>query len=182
MIIAFTGPKGCGKSSAARMLKDFEIISFAAPMKKCLKDLFNFSDHQLTTLEGKEAIDPRYGVSPRVIMQQFGTEFVRKTVPGLWEKLMIDRINGDILKDYAIDDCRFPTEAQLVRDMGGVVVHLTGRRDGKVYMRRWYEDFLGHRSERGVKVLSTDIVIDNSGSLSDLRHKLIWNGLHPSNP
>jgi hypothetical protein len=151
-------------------------------LKKCLKDLFNFSDHQLKTLEGKETIDLRYGVSPRVIMQKFGTEFVRKTVPGLWEKLMRDKINGDPAKNYVIDDCRFPTEAQLVRDLGGIVVHLTNRKDGKVYKKKWYEKLFGHKSERGVKVMEGDIVIDNSGSLEYLKSQLVSCGLYSANP
>jgi len=146
------------------------------PLKKCLKDLFDFSDHQLKTWEGKEAIDPRYGVSPRSVMQQFGTEFVRKTVPGLWEHLMkvdIERFSGN----HAIDDCRFPTEAQLARDMGGVVVHITGRKGGKVYKKKWWERFLNHKSERGVKVMPGDIVIDNTGGLEYMKRQLIKEGL-----
>jgi dephospho-CoA kinase len=172
MIVAFTGPKGSGKTTAAKMLGNYEIISFAAPLKKCLRDLFNFSDTQLTTYEGKEAIDPRYGVSPRIIMQKFGTEFVRKTVPGLWESLLRAKIESDTSKNWAVDDCRFEAEAQLIRDMGGIVVHLLGRQAGEVYKKRWWEKLFSHKSERGVKVKARDIVIDNTCSMGELQEQL----------
>ena len=158
-LIAFAGPAGSGKSTAAEVLGG-NILSFAAPLKKCLLDLFQFKPEQLYTLAGKEAVDERYGVSPRTVMQKFGTEFVREVVPNLWEILMKQEL-GKFSKEslVVIDDCRFPAEVDLVRNEGGVVVHITGR------------SLISstHKSERGLKIYSEDIVIDNSSTLEDFK-------------
>ena len=88
-LIGFTGPAGCGKTTAAALLKNLiektdsgiratGLASFAGPLKNCLATLFQFTDAQLCTMEGKEAVDERYGVTPRLVMQRFGTEFIRR--------------------------------------------------------------------------------------------------------
>lgn len=164
MIIGFAGPAGCGKSESAYMITNElyygEVLSFATPMKSCLADLFRFKRSQLYTSEGKEAIDPRYGVSPRTLMQQFGTEFVRKVVPDLWWILMdqsIAKTTGPIL----IDDVRFNDEANFIRSLGGKIVHIVGRNADI--------ENSDHKSEKGIFKLDRDITIDNSGTLSDLK-------------
>ncbi len=157
VLIGFAGPKTCGKTTAGRMSGGLR-LSFATPMKKCLMDLFKFTEDQMFTYEGKENIDPRYGVSPRTIMQQFGTEFVRTTVPNLWCILMrqaIEDCDSDVI---AIDDIRFEDEAALLRDMGGTIVHIKGRGEpGK------------HKSEQGLNIWNTDFILNNSGSIQDLQ-------------
>ena len=164
VLIGFAGPKSCGKTTAARMLGDMKsttILSFAAPMKKCLMDLFGFTEDQMYTYEGKEAVDPRYGVSPRTVMQQFGTEFIRTTVPDLWCILMSQAIEDCDSDVIAIDDLRFEDEAELVGNMGGTVVHIQGR--GEIGE---------HKSEQGLDIWNTDLILDNSGSLQDLQEEV----------
>jgi len=160
LLIGFAGPKFCGKTTSAESIKNNPaILSFAAPMKKCLMDLFEFTNEQMYTYEGKEAIDPRYGVSPRTVMQQFGTEFVRKTVPDLWCILMRKAIEGcAIYKIVVIDDIRFENEAALIRDMGGTVVHIRGRGEPGE-----------HESEKQIDVWNRDIILNNCGSLEKLQ-------------
>jgi len=162
-LIGFTGPKGVGKTTAATLLKDhfmpdLEIIAFASPMKKCLQQLFRFSDDQLYTLEGKEAVDPRYEVSPREVMQKFGTEFVRNTVPDLWIILMENRIK-ELGEAAIIDDVRFDNEAQLIRALGGRVIHVFGR-----------TEFSGeHESEQGITFEPEDLELNNNYDIYTLK-------------
>lgn len=150
-----------GKTTCAEilnaLLQSVEIASYATPLKICVGDLFQFTPEQLYTFEGKEAIDPRYGVSPRKVMQQFGTEFVRTTVPDLWITLMKQRISRTVADMFVIDDVRFNDECALVRQMGGTVIHIDGR--GKKS---------GHSSERGVTRYTGDLAIDNTRSLEML--------------
>ncbi len=55
--------------------------SFAYSMKRCLQWLFGFTHEQLWGGdEHKEKIDPFWNVSPRFVMQRFGTEFLCGTV------------------------------------------------------------------------------------------------------
>lgn len=162
-LIGFAGPKGVGKTTTARLLKDhfmpdLEVIAFASPMKECLQQLFKFSDDQLYTLEGKEAVDPRYGVSPREIMQRFGTEFVRNTVPDLWVILMEERIK-ELGGAAIIDDVRFEDEAQLIRDLGGRIIHVFGRAEFSG----------GHESEQGITFEPDDLELNNSYDMYTLK-------------
>jgi len=168
-LIAFTGPMGCGKTVAAEYLVENGpgegvVQSFADPLKKCVGDLFSFSHRQLYTLEGKNTIDDRYGVSPRLVLQRFGTEFVRTTVPTLWEILMEQKVRStEAHYKIYVDDCRFEAESALIRRLGGTVVHITGR----------CLVASDHKSEAGVEVLDGDIVIDNSGTEEEFLNKIL---------
>lgn len=165
MLIAFTGPMGSGKTTAAKMLGEF-VLSFATPLKQAAQILFLFEDKQLYTMEGKNTIDPRWDFPPREALQILGTECIRKHFPGLWEKRM--RINlkrFDLSRQLVlIDDCRFDSEAEMIRDCGGTVVHLVGRGEEN--------EFSGHKSEAGVTAVFGDHVIDNSGTLEELQRRL----------
>jgi hypothetical protein len=171
-LVGFAGPAGCGKSTAAmsyisarQATKAGErgiVLSYATPLKRCLRDLFQFKPSQLATMEAKQTVDSRYGVTPRHLMQQFGTEFVRKVVPDLWLILMDQTLTSYRASPSSwvvcVDDVRFSDEADLIREAGGSIVHLTGRGgiDGD------------HESEREIPRLDKDIVADNSGSLGQL--------------
>lgn len=156
-LIGFSGPAGCGKTTAATALSKLtggKVLSFATPIKECLTNLFGFTSDQLYTLRGKEAIDHRYGVSPRQAMQRFGTEFVRTTVPDLWCILLREKIKG-AMSNIFVDDLRFEDEAALIRSLGGIVVHIRGRK----LMRS------NHKSEEGLLCYpNEDLIIDSSGS------------------
>jgi hypothetical protein len=161
-LIGFCGPAGAGKTTCAKLLGG-SILSFASPLKRCVGDLFKFSYEQLYG-NLKEVVDGRYGVSPRLVMQRFGTEFVRSTVPDLWETLMREKLIHRIEKGYnfiLIDDCRFPTEQKLIEDMGGVICEIT---------RPGYE-YSSHASEQGVEA---GFGIYNDGTIEELRAKLLF--------
>lgn len=163
-IIGIAGPAGSGKTESARMFQKLyggTILSFAKPMKTCLQNLLDLDHDQLYTLEGKEAVDPRYGVSPRHIMQQFGTEFVRSTIPDLWVVLMRKRISNCIGDGHIfIDDVRFDDEASCILELGGSLVHMVGRESGT--KRR------GHQSENQLEFSSNDYVLVNDSGLPEL--------------
>lgn len=168
-LVGFTGLAESGKSTAAGLLQvvwrdagvHSNILAFADPLKMCLMGLFEFSPDQLYTIEGKETVDPRYGVTPRHIMQQFGTEFVRKVVPDLWVILMEEELSKVWSKDewIIIDDVRFADEARLVRKLNGTVVHMQDR--GGIGS--------DHATEAGLAVQEKDIVVSNVGGLADLK-------------
>ena len=162
-LFGFAGPMGCGKTTCAKAISH-AVCSFALPMKNCLQDLFGFEDNQLYTMEGKQAVDPRYGVSPRLIMQRFGTEFVRTTVPDLWIILMRTTLGNlrEVADIACVDDIRFNDEAALIREMGGTVVHIVGRVGVES----------NHASELGIVIHSSDIIFDNKPGLLSLPMRL----------
>ena len=77
-IISICGIKRSGKDTIAEYLikkNNFKRYSFADPIKQGLIKMFGFTEKQMWgDTEDKEAIDPRWGISPRKMMQIVGTE------------------------------------------------------------------------------------------------------------
>jgi hypothetical protein len=99
-------------------------------------------------------------LSPRKIMQYFGTEFGRKMDGDLWIKLAHREFEawGSLI----VTDVRFDNEAQWIRDNNGVVV--------KVVNDRISSNSDSHVSERGVNREFISYTIENNGSLEELRN------------
>lgn len=77
-ILGIIAPKQNGKSTTANYLSKnhlFREYGFADAGKRGLQEMFDFTDEQLWgTEEQKEAIDPRWGISARRMMQIVLTE------------------------------------------------------------------------------------------------------------
>ena len=126
-IIAICGAKRSGKDVLAKHLvatRGFKKLSFAEPLKKVVKELFNFNDIQVGIDEEnavgdeKEIIDERWGISPRKALQFFGTEIMQHAIDelipntnrGFLADILISRISGnscDSCDSYVISDLRF---------------------------------------------------------------------------
>lgn len=162
-LIAFTGFKGCGKTTAALGLVSgygFEILSFAKPLKDAAQIIFGLTDEQLLDRTLKETVDPRWNLTPRQILQQLGTEVGRQFSPDIWIKSLETKIKPD--GKYVIDDCRFMNEANWVRTMAGVVVGIE---------RKATDKFDGHASEADIAHRWSelcDFVITNDAEICDL--------------
>lgn len=136
-ILGLLARSGHGKTTVARHLVDrfgAEIRSLAAPMKRAVQNVFGFSDGQLWgTQAEKEAIDARYGFSPRWLLQRLGTEGLRAElgedvhVRGLLHGLR--REEAALMNATApspavagarrprlivVDDVRFPNDARFI--------------------------------------------------------------------
>jgi energy-coupling factor transporter ATP-binding protein EcfA2 len=130
-ILGFTGKMGSGKTTAANMTGGL-VLSYASPLKEVVLQLFDLEWDQLHTQEGKETVDERWEMSPRRILQIFGTDLVRKHFPDLWTYHMEKRIKGTkqggVYHQYiCVDDVRFENEAALIRNLGGTIIHILGR-------------------------------------------------------
>jgi len=174
-LIAICGNAGCGKDTAADHLVDnynFDKISFAGPIKKFGKRVFDFSDDQLYgPSESRNRIDHRYDhdstwneaedrlalfgpgwcetvvpgyvprdyhtlvrwfdnlkaeyrgdLSPRIMLQQLGTEWGRKIDKDIWVKAALRKAHT--LPKCVITDVRFFNELDLVKKAGGKLVRI----------------------------------------------------------
>lgn len=157
-IIGFMGKAGAGKTTAAQAIERFVINSviksFSTPLKNAVKGLFLFSDEQVFgSYEHKVAIDPRWGVSPREVLQKVGTECLRDMIcKGFHVKRMEEEIESLTEETIIIDDVRFLDEAQMILDRGGILISI----------RRPPEIEGDHASERPPYALATHEVVNNN--------------------
>ena len=169
MIIGFAGKKESGKSTAAEALlrRGFRRYSFARPIKRMVRLLLRdcgLDQEQLAFHEHhKEDLIPSLGVSFRQLCQTLGTEWGRACVhPDLWVIAANEYLTG--FGDYVVDDVRFENEATLIRQSGGLIIHV--RRPGLA-------DDDAHASESGIAWHPVDAVIDNDGDVEQL-HRAVW--------
>lgn len=149
-IIGIAGKKRHGKDVLAAVLGSHGKvvrIAFADELKRYAMQLWDLSFEQLYGSDrDKETVDPRWGLTPRFIMQQFGTEVGRNIHAETWVRKVMTAIDrgshGDTvtLPDlearqfrefrfkpgtvvaWAIPDVRFPTEADAIKSAGGIIV------------------------------------------------------------
>jgi hypothetical protein len=118
-VIALCGPAGCGKSTVANYLVEkygAQRYGFATPLKEMVKKALDFTDEQVYgAQEQKEAVDPRYGHSPRWFLQRIGTDGCRATFgEHFWTDQCISMIFRQSPRLAVIEDCRFTNEANAV--------------------------------------------------------------------
>jgi hypothetical protein len=140
------------------MLPDyFYRYAFAKPLKQALEVL---GIKEPKTRAEKEALLPGRKYSYRKAAQTLGTEWARALDPSFWGALAQENIAG---KDYVVvTDVRFENEANLVRELGGHIWHISGRK------AELLGDTASHESERPVDFKDGDSTIQNTGSLQDL--------------
>jgi len=140
MIIGICGFIGSGKDTAANYLvgwHGFRRDSFAGALKDAVAAVFGW-DREL--LEGstpesriwRETVDPwwsqrlgRPQLTPRWILQQWGTEVCRKSFhDDIWIAALENRLRTRT-GHTVISDVRFPNEIATIRNQGGrVIFHL----------------------------------------------------------
>jgi hypothetical protein len=146
----------------------------AYPLKNGLAAIFGLSEEQLYGEQKfKEAVDPRWGVSSRTLHQKVGTEVFRDllktvipdlTIPEgltLWSYLLKMRLASMPDQDVVIGDVRFPDEAKVIREAGGIIIGVT-RNTGATDT---------HSSEN--QCIECDFTIENNGNLLDLERSVV---------
>jgi hypothetical protein len=168
-IFAFHGPAGAGKDECGKYLIEshgFTRISFATPIYKALEAMgFGWPKTQ----EEKEALVPELGVSWRHMAQTLGTEWGRNMVhPDMWIILAKKYMTDNPGARFVMTDVRFENEADMVRKLGGRIVHLVGRKAeitsnqqhaSEQPLRRGEDDVVLHNDIAGIAVLHEKIEI-----------------------
>lgn len=171
MLIGLTGKAGVGKSTVANILvrhHKFLAYALASPLKEAACVMFGW-DRQHTDGDLKDEVDPKYGISPRMVLQLLGTEFGQfmlqkhspefkeKTGRNLWVKRMEDTIDrhGHSGHNWVITDVRFTHEAEAISYRGGYIWRITGPRRAEIKK--------SHTSENGIPLDLVDTTIYNEG-------------------
>ena len=184
-IIAICGAKRSGKDVLAKYIvatRGFKKLSFAEPLKKAVRELFNFNDIQVGIDEEnavgdeKEIIDERWGISPRKALQFFGTEIMQHTIDelipntnrGFLADILLSRISdaaSDTCNNYVISDLRFLHEYNKLKSSAKIrslIIVKISRPSINIVERDT------HISEKEYIDIPYDVEIVNDGAIGDL--------------
>ena len=117
--IAFSGKMGSGKSTAGKILAEYNnqsctmrglkkmtnIVSFADPIKKIARDVFHMKDKDRRLLQ---------------IIGATGRALNKNT----WTNKLLGVIDAEKGNDWIVDDVRFPNEANLLKKNGFYIIRL----------------------------------------------------------
>jgi len=172
-----------GKDTVAEMIVelgreqglDFVSLSFAEALKKttaaafCLDPAIMFDDRKLDVLPFWSAVFGR-DVTVTWLLQFIGTDIFRNRVHANIWALNVKRkiIDLSSIQHVVISDVRFPNEARMIIDMGGVLIKV----DASERLRGEGVDTARdnqHRSEIALDDFNKwDYVIDNNHTMSGL--------------
>lgn len=188
-IIGLCGSKGSGKDTFANYLlnnDNYIKISFADYIKSALSVLFDWDASDFNQCN-KEKDDDYWGVSPRTMLQQIGTEFFRDHCQNIISpdfnlyngknhkaSFHIKRLNKDITKLYninnktniVISDIRFQDEIDYIKCLGGIIIKINRHDSIK-------NSYSNHASESQIDNLKNiDIVIENNHDINHYIKKI----------
>ena len=164
-IIGFHGKAGSGKDTAVLGLNDYYPLAFAKPLKDAAQILYCLTDEQLHG-HLKEVVDPRWGKSPRQILQELG-DHCRKDNPRFFSNHMKSRIENaekQGVKKIVVTDIRYDNEAKLIEELHGTIIEIT--------RNKTTTKLSSHSSEQRVSEQFIKHSIDNNGTIEQLCEKV----------
>ena len=179
-LVGFTGELGSGKDTAGEALTKIGHTRFAFgdALKRMLKHGLGLTQEQLhgTQAQKAEPIDwLDCEVTPRRMMQTLGTEWGRDLIhPDLWVLALRRELETHLIRrrlNAVVTDVRFENEASMIRELGGVIIHVRRPKPKKP----WWQQLFSreHRSERPPKVRPGDFVVQNIGTVEDLHRAVL---------
>lgn len=167
-LVAITGKRGHGKSTAAGALEDlgWKHINFADPLRQIAMIAYGLSMHEMLDPVLKETPLTRWPYkSPREILQRIGTEMFRGYVDDTWIEAF-KRAAGE--HDRVVcSDCRFLNEGDAVRALGGALIRVINPHKAATDVASQ------HASETEMDSIIVDHTLVNGGSIADLKQLLL---------
>jgi len=190
MIIGLIGLINSGKGTVGSMLieQGFQHESFANSLKDATASIFNWDRAMLegdtsASRAQRETVDEWWNkrlkipdFTPRVALQILGTDILRNHFHAdIWVLSMEARIK-DAKQNVVITDVRFPNEVRSIRELGGKIVRIK-RGDDPEWFSLAASDHESmpviyphvHASEYSWAGTTPDYLIDNKGTIEDLR-------------
>lgn len=190
MIIGICGLIGSGKGTVADILVEegFIKLSFADALKDGVAAMFSWDRAALegdtpNSREWREIPDTFWTqetgkeISPRLVLQLVGTECMRNGFfDGIWVSIVKQKLLQNPNANWVIPDTRFPNEINMIHSIGGKVWRVKRGQDPD-----WFEPLREnnivptdvHPSEYEWVRSTFDQVIENEGTLEDLRNQIL---------
>jgi len=170
-LIGVHGKAQSGKDTIARVLVEehgFVRMAFADPLKAASAVLFGWPVEMAFSDEIKGYKSPLWDITGRTAFQRLGDAMKIGFGPDFWIKRWACEYAR--LKDkhsIVVADVRTNAEADMIRGLGGLIIHLERHGAGL----RGLEGM--HSSEAGITFnRSTDLRIENNGTLSELEDEI----------
>jgi hypothetical protein len=158
MLVAITGKRGHGKTTAAQGLErlGFQHMNFADPVREVAQLVYGVPMGVMLDPKAKEQpLDYFPYLSPREILQKIGTELFRD---GIHQDTWIEAFKrrASQFSHVVCSDCRFPNEAEVVQELGGTLIKIVNPLLDRT------DTASQHPSETSVELLTPDWVIQNN--------------------
>lgn len=166
-IVCISGKARAGKDTSAQFLK--EHLEWNLKSNTLIIHNADLLKYMCTSLLGWDGIKDEKG---RHMLQYVGTDVVRKKDPNFWVNyiLKILELFPDQWDYVLIPDVRFPNEIEVLKNAGFDVKH--------IHINRHVDNGLtdeqkAHASETALDELVPDAVIENDGTLADLKCNIV---------
>ena len=188
-IIGIAGLIGSGKDTVANHLiqeHDFKRIKFADKLKDGVAAIFEWPRELLEgdsdeSREWRETPDEFWSkelgedITPRFVLQKFGTEVRDGFHVHTWTILLKKTILQNPNTNYVIPDVRFPHEDAIIKELGGEMWRVSRGEDPE-----WFTDYVEenitpkhvHPSEWKWAKIDFNFLLNNNGTVQQLYDKI----------
>ena len=188
-IIGIAGLIGSGKDTVANHLiqeHDFRRIKFADKLKDGVAAIFEWPRELLEgdsdeSREWRETPDEFWSkelgedITPRFVLQKFGTEVRDGFHVHTWTILLKKTILQNPNTNYVIPDVRFPHEDAIIKELGGEMWRVSRGEDPE-----WFTDYVEenitpkhvHPSEWKWAKIDFNFLLKNNGTVQQLYDKI----------
>jgi len=152
---------------------EWEIRKFAGKLKDIASHLTGIDIEDFEDQEFKKTnLEPEWGMTVREFLQKLGTDALRT---GLHDNVWVNALMADYkpieygddeqphLPNWIITDCRFPNEAQVIKDKGGIIIRID---------RPGVKPINNHPSEVGLDHWNFDYRIANVSGIFELKESI----------
>jgi hypothetical protein len=175
-VIGLSGYARTGKDTAAKLLSGFGFkrVAFADTLRAAAYALNPIVGHRPDKglIHLQDVIDEygwdgykatEYAEEIRRVLQRLGTEVGRNLIgQDVWVEATFNNLTSD---RYVVTDCRFPNEADYIRERyDGLIIRIERPGVGPIN---------GHPSETALDGYDFDFVVDNNGTPAGLKQKLL---------
>ncbi len=165
-LIGITGRAKSGKDTVGKhlmMRRNFHRMAFADPLKDAMAATFGVAVEEFHCEKLKDEIEPHWGITRRFMLQHGADALRAKFGQGLF----VDRwVHGFLqvadTEHVVVTDVRYPSEAEVIRSLGGVIVDIRREESGLPGLAG------KHSSEQALDASLIDRILINNGTKEDL--------------